>query len=231
MFADKVLFLNENEPVDLLQFSVLNKNKFKVVGPIGLNLNDYPHSKVVPSESIKFIFVARLLAEKGVFEYIDAARKVKAIYPSAEFTMLGGLDYDNPTALSSKELALVVEEGVVSCLGHVSNVYEFLVKSDVFVLPSYREGYPRSTQEAMSVGRAIITTDVPGCRDCVIDELNGFIVQPWDSMALAEKMIYFIENPKEITRMGENSRKKAINEFDVHKINPVLSGIVLGEVR
>ena len=104
--------------------------------------------------------------------------------------------------------------------GHVNNVPEWIANSSVFVLPSYyREGVPRSTQEAMAIGRAVITTDVPGCRETVVDGINGFLVEKWNPQALAEKMIYFIEHPEEIAIMGYESYKIAQDKFDAHKVN------------
>ena len=107
-----------------------------------------------------------------------------------------------------------------------SNVVDWIADSNVFVLPSYREGVPRSTQEAMAVGRAVITTDVPGCRETVIDGKNGFIVPKWNPQALAEKMIYFIENPEQIQVMGEESYKIAQEKFDARKVNERLLKIL-----
>ncbi len=99
-------------------------------------------------------------------------------------------------------------------------------KSDVFVLPSYREGVPRSTQEAMAIGRAVITTDVPGCRETVVNGVNGFIVPKWSSEALAEKMFYFLENPEQVRVMGDASHKIAIEKFDADKVNHKLINIL-----
>lgn len=228
-FADKVLFLNPDDPVDLSKKAFLNQSKLQVLGPIGLNLEGYPYRSVDLNKPIRFIFIARLLAEKGVFEYLDAARIVKKQYSNAEFVVLGGLDPDNPAALSKQQLDDVIEEGIVIYPGHVSNVPEWVADSHVFVLPSYREGFPRSTQEAMAIGRAVITTDVPGCRETVVEGVNGFIVPPFDANTLAEKMLYLIEHPEEIQRMGDESHRMAVEQFDVHKVNPVLAKIVIGE--
>lgn len=107
------------------------------------------------------------------------------------------------------------------------NVHEWLAGSSVFVLPSYREGVPRSTQEAMAIGRAIITTDVPGCRETVVDGVNGFFVPPWSSEALAEKMILFIEQPELIEQMGKESYRIAQEKFDAHEVNQRLITMLL----
>lgn len=227
-FADKVLFLNPDDPDDLARKSLINRRKFQVLGPIGLNLNAYPYKSLTIFEPIRFIFIARLLAEKGIFEYLEAARLVKKSYPNAEFVVLGGLDPDNPAALSSAQLDEVIKENIIIYPGHVSNVSEWIANAHVFVLPSYyREGVPRSTQEAMAIGRAVITTDVPGCRETVIDGVNGFLVPPFNSSILAEKMLYLIENPEEIQRMGNESYHLAKECFDVHKINPILADILI----
>ncbi|GAA0789276.1 glycosyltransferase family 4 protein [Marinobacterium sediminicola] len=229
--ADEVLFLNPDDPNDLSRKSWINQKKIRVIGPIGLDLEKYPFNLLAKSKPVRFIFIARLLAEKGIFEYLAAARIVKKTYADAEFIILGGLDSFNPTALSESELQAVIDEGLVIYPGHVSSVHEWIANSHVFVLPSYREGFPRSTQEAMATGRAVITTDVPGCRETVIDGVNGFLVPPWNPDALAQKMIYLIEHPLELKRMGEESHRIAVEQYDVHKINPVLASIVTGETQ
>ncbi|WP_278348323.1 glycosyltransferase family 4 protein [Stutzerimonas kunmingensis] len=225
-FANKVIFLNHDDPKDLSRFSWISKNKVAVLGPIGIDLSEYPYSPVDTSRPVRFVFVARLLAEKGIFEFIEAARLVKKAYPETEFVVLGGLDSDNPTALSKEQLDSFVDEGLVIFPGHVDNVLEWIAGSHVFVLPSYREGFPRSTQEAMSIGRAVITTDVPGCRETVVDGKNGFLVPPWDSSALAEKMLHLVGRPDLIQKMGIESHRMAVENFDVYKANERLVNVL-----
>ncbi|MCQ4251917.1 glycosyltransferase family 4 protein [Pseudomonas stutzeri] len=225
-FAHRVLFLNPDDPKDLSRKSWLNQKKIEIIGPIGLNLNAYPYSPINNDNPIRFIFVARLLAEKGIFEYLGAARIVKQRHPDVEFVVLGGLDLENPSALTSEQLQSVIDEGLIIYPGYVSNVPEWIARSHVFVLPSYREGLPRSTQEAMAIGRAVITTDVPGCRETVSDGVNGFLVPPWDPVILADKMLYLVEHPEEIKRMGNESYRIAIDQYDVNKINPILAKII-----
>lgn len=229
-FADKILFLNPDDPCDLAKKSFLKNKKLQVLGPIGLDLDFYPYKAMPNFNLVRFIFVARLLAEKGIFEYLEAARIVKRIYPDTEFIVLGGLDPDNPSALTQVQLNAVIKEGIITYPGYVNNVSDWITNSHIFVLPSfYREGIPRSTQEAMAIGRAVITTDVPGCRETVIDGVNGFIVPPFDSVILAKKMIYLIEHPDEIQRMGDESHRIAKERFDVHRINPLLADILIGK--
>lgn len=225
-FLDRIIFLNKDDPVDLLKNNNLKVKQVDVLGPIGLDLSAYPY---VPPDKhkVSFIFVARLLAEKGVHEYIAAARLVKKSYPFVEFILLGGLDDSNPGGLKKDELDILIKEGVVIYPGHVNDVSVWLAKSSVFVLPSYyREGIPRSTQEAMAVGRVVITTDVPGCRETVIDGVNGFLVPPWDPEALANKMIIFIEKPELVESMGLESYQIARQKFDAHQVNQKLVSLL-----
>ena len=124
---------------------------------------------------------------------------------------------------------MYLNDGIVIYPGFVDNVDEWIASSSVFVLPSYREGFPRSTQEAMAIGRAVITTDSVGCKETVIDGLNGFLVPPYEHEALVQKMEYFIQNPGAINKMGLESRRIAEGKFDVHKANGRLLKMVLGD--
>lgn len=223
---DKIIFLNPDDPKDLLEKYSIKAKQVEVLGGIGLNLADYPYSPA-PSEPVRFIFIGRLLAEKGVNEYIAAAQLVRQRYPEAEFVMLGGLDEANPGGLTRIELDTLIAQGAVIYPGHVDNVGEWVAGSSVFVLPSYREGVPRSTQEAMAIGRAVITTDVPGCRETVVDGVNGFFVPPWSPEQLAEKMIHFIEQPELIEQMGKESYRIAQEKFDAQEVNERLVGMLL----
>ena len=218
-FAEKILFLNPDDPVDLAKTALLNKKKLHVLGPIGLDLERYPYTPVDLSKPVRFVFVGRLLAEKGIYEYLRAAEIVQQKYPDAEFLVLGGLDNENPTGLTQAELQGEIDKGAILYPGYVNNVADYIASSHVFVLPSYREGIPRSTQEAMAIGRAVITTEVPGCRETVVEGVNGFLVPPWAPRALAEKMVYFIENNNEIERMGWESFCIAQDKLDVKKVN------------
>lgn len=216
---DTLIFLNPDDPKDLLEVNSIKVNQVEILGGIGLNLSDYSYSNHYPAIPT-FIFVARLLAEKGIHDYITAAKIVKERYPEAKFIVLGAIDTEALGALKDFELKQFIEDNIIEHPGHVNNVSDWLAKSSVFVLPSYyREGVPRSTQEAMALGRPVITTDVPGCRETVIDGVNGFLVEKWNPQALAEKMIYFIENPDQVATMGYESYKIAQEKFDADKVN------------
>lgn len=172
---DKLIFLNPDDPTDLLHKYKIKMKRVEVLGGIGLDLEDYTYQPVLNFERpINFIFVGRLLKEKGIYDFIAAAQIVKENYPQAKFTVLGAIDASNLGALKKVELDKLISLQIVNYPGQVDNVKKWIVDSDVFVLPSYREGVPLSTQEAMAIGRAVITTDVPGCRETVIDGVNGF---------------------------------------------------------
>ena len=223
---DQLIFLNPDDPKDLLEKYAIQVKKVEVLGGIGLNLEHYKYSTNFTSD-ISFIFIARLLAEKGIHDYIEAAKIVKEKYPLVKFIVLGAIDKEALGSLKEEELASLVKTNIIEYPGHVSNVSEWIENSSVFVLPSYyREGVPRSTQEAMAIGRAIITTDVPGCRETVVDGVNGFLVPKWDPEALAEKMIYFIEHPEQVRLMGAESYKIAVEKFDAEKVNQRLVNIL-----
>lgn len=215
---DKIIFLNPDDRYDLMNSYGLHVPEVHVLGGIGLNLLEYPFTEMSVSP-IKFLFIGRLLKEKGIHEFVQAAKLVKKIYPDTEFTVLGAIDHHNLGALQQKELDSLISSNIIQFPGHVNNIKDWIADNHVFVLPSYREGVPRSTQEAMAIGRAIITTDVPGCRETVVDGLNGFLVPKWDPEALAKKMIYFIEHPEQARLMGAESYKIAVEKFDAEKVN------------
>lgn len=228
-FIDKIIFLNKDDPQDLIYKNKIKhkNNSVNILGPIGLNLNDYPYMKWQESSTISFIFVARLIAEKGIFEFVEAAKIVKQKYKDVRFIVIGGLDTENPFGLSRTQLDDLIASGLIEYPGFVTDVAKRIQDSAVFVLPSYyREGVPRSTQEAMAIGRPVITTDVPGCRETVENGVNGFLVPKWDPEALAEKMCYFIENPEQVNIMGLKSYEIAQEKFDAEKVNAKLIDIM-----
>ncbi|WP_218697822.1 glycosyltransferase family 4 protein [Acinetobacter harbinensis] len=224
---DKLIFLNPDDPLDLINQHAINVKKVEVLGGIGLNLKDYPYQPILNiQQPIKFLFIGRLLKEKGIHDFLAAAKLVKEKYPETQFTVLGAIDPHNLGALTQSELDELISSNIIDYPGHVDNVKDWIVNCHVFVLPSYREGVPRSTQEAMAIGRAVVTTDVPGCRETVEHGVNGFLVPNWNPEALAEKMIYFIEYPEQIEKMGIESYKIAQDKFDAEKVNQRLLNIL-----
>ena len=171
-----------------------------------------------PTGPATFLFIGRLLREKGLIEFVDAARHVRRRHREARFIIVGGPD-SNPSCVGPGMLDAWRREGVVELIGQVGNVRPWIAASSVFVLPSYREGVSRSTQEAMAMGRPVITTDAPGCRETVTQGVNGFLVPSRDPQALAAAMLHFVANPSLIAPMGAASRRIAEERFDVRRIN------------
>lgn len=216
--AQLVFFLNPDDQQDITQTLNIRLQQACLLNGIGVDLSRYPQV-APPQQPVRFVFVGRLLNEKGIRYFLAAATAIKKRYPATEFLILGEPD-DGNFALSRAELMRYVNAGIVRYPGNVKNVVPYLIESNVFVLPSYyREGVPRSTQEAMAIGRAIITTDMPGCRQTVIPGENGFLVPAHNQDALENAMLQFIKKPQLIESMGQKSRELAEKHFDVSKIN------------
>ncbi|NYT84344.1 glycosyltransferase family 4 protein [Pollutimonas harenae] len=222
--AHRVIFLNPDDLGEFVGLGLVPAGRAALLGGIGVDLDAWRLAPPVVAP-IRFLLVARLLREKGIFEYVAAARQILQQYPQSEFVLLGGLD-TNPGGLSRLEVQAWVDEGVLQWPGHVP-VRSWIEQASVFVLPSYREGVPLSTQEAMAMGRPVITTDVPGCRQTVEEGVNGYIVPVCDVDALASAMCRFIDAPEQISVMGQASREIAERDFDVRSINKTLMGYLL----
>lgn len=206
LFVNKGIVPKNVKPV-LVNGSGVNIEKFACVPP-----------KLSP---ITFLLIARLIKDKGILEYVEAARLLKQKYPTAIFQLLGPLDI-NPAAITQTQLNQWTKEGVIEYLGKTNDVRPFIAESSVYVLPSYREGTPRSVLEAMSMGRPVITTDAPGCRETVVNGRNGFLVPVKDISALKSAMEKFILEPDLIVHMGRQSRIIAEEKYDVRKVNRVI---------
>jgi glycosyltransferase involved in cell wall biosynthesis len=221
--AHRVVFLNKDDLSEFINKGLVDQFKATCLGGIGVDLNEWTAS-VPRTHPITFLLAARLLHEKGVVQYATAASKIKEQYPGVRFILLGGLDA-NPGCLREVDVQAWVCNGWLEWPGHVA-VKPWLEAASVFVLPSYREGVPRSTQEAMAMGLPVITTNAPGCRETVDEGVNGFLVPVRDVGALIEAMLHFIQNPNLILTMGRESRRLAEERFDVQKVNTKLIKIL-----
>ena len=222
-YAHKVFFQNPDDLKLFEDMRLLEANKpAVVVNGSGVNVQDFEVMPLPINEQGKvrasFLLIARLLGDKGIREYMVAARSIKAQYPEAEFHLVGWID-DNPSAISQQELETWVNDKIVNYWGKLSDVRPAIAASSVYVLPSYREGTPRTVLEAMAMGRAVITTDAPGCRETVSHGVNGYLVAVKSVDQLVQSMQYFIEDPKLMISMGQRSRKIALNKYDVHQVN------------
>lgn len=214
-----VFFQNHDDEALFHELNIVSsKTKTCVVNGSGVDVDEYEVVPFMTQEPLRFLLIARLLIDKGVREYAQAAKQIKKLHPEVQFDLVGSLDA-NPTSITQAELDQWIELGIINFLGRLSDVRPAIQASSVYVLPSYREGTPRTVLEAMAMGRAVITTDAPGCRETVIDGDNGFLVPVKDANALAQAMLCFIEEPALIEKMGKRSRATAEEKYDVHKVN------------
>jgi glycosyltransferase involved in cell wall biosynthesis len=215
--ATVVFFQNSEDRSLFIERGLVRDSKTRVCAGSGVDLMRFAPVPL-PSESLlsapRFLMIARLIREKGVEEFVDAAGIVRKRYPQVECWVLGGEDARNPSALTRDEIERIQREGDVRLLGATDDVGSFIQKADVVVLPSYREGLPRSLLEAGAMGRPAIATDVVGCRDVVVDGVTGHLVPPRDAAALADAMIKLIEHPEQIGQLGRAARQRVVELFD-----------------
>lgn len=222
--ADGLFVFNRDDGDEMHRNGILRHDQQVVQVPgSGVDLARFS-ARPVPDGPPVFLLVARLLRDKGLVEFADAAREVRKHCPASRFQILGPLD-SNPTSIGADELAAWQAEGLVEYLGETRDVAPYLARSSVFVLPTYyREGLPRTILEAMATGRAIITTDAPGCRETVCAGENGFLVPVRDAAALAAAMQRIAREPGLAARMGARSRELAEQRFAVERVNGMLLG-------
>lgn len=222
---DKVFMLNEDDVNLFNQERLVSLDKMHRLNGIGVDLEKYEYSKPI-TDRINFLFVGRLLKEKGVVEFIEAADIIKREYKDVNFIIVGGVD-PNPGSITEEYIQKYVRKGVIEWPNEVEDVIPWYKKSSVFVLPSYyREGIPRTTQEAMSIGRPIITSDGPGCRETVEDGVNGKLIKAQDISSLINAIKVFINEPKLIESMGAASRSIAEKKYDINKINEEILNVM-----
>jgi glycosyltransferase involved in cell wall biosynthesis len=215
---NKVFFQNPDDLDLFVKLNLINIEKAVLVNGSGVDTKEF-YNTAPQIENISFLIMARLLKSKGIKQYIKAAKIIKKDYPMVDFNILGSPG-SGPDAVSLDYVKKADQDNIINYPGRVEDVKPFIAKNSVYVLPSYyREGTPRSILEAMSMGKPIITTDNPGCRETVIDGQNGFLIPIKDHKILADKMRYFIKNKNEIIKMGEESRKIAETKYNVHKVN------------
>ena len=215
--ADFTFFQNQDDYDFFLSRGLVKESGTALLPGSGVDCEHFspvPGPNPLEKSQPTFLMVSRLLKDKGIYEFVEAARLVKEHYPKARFQLLGRRDVRNPNVVPESDLKSWDNQGLVSCLGEVSDVRPMMEKSDVVVLPSYREGIPRALLEAAAMAKPIITTDAVGCREVVDDEINGLLVPVKDAPALARAMERMINDPEMRKRMGKAGRKKVEREFD-----------------
>lgn len=216
-FNQIVIMQNQDDQKELVDWGVVNITKIKLLKGSGVKLEDFKNPDE-PKGTPVICFAARLLREKGVFEFISAALLLKKRGVKANFYLAGELDIKNPSGLNFDELNKIKEEKFIKVLGYKKDIAKLYAESNIVCLPSYREGFPKSLIEAAAASRAVVTTDVPGCRDAIIPDKTGLLVPVKDHRKLADALEWLIENPKERKNMAKAARKFAENEFSIEKI-------------
>lgn len=220
--ATRVIFQNSDDLALIQQLGLLKNTPTGVVNGSGVNLDRFKRMPLIENAQQQpasiFVMVARLLKDKGIYEYIQAIQQIKSRHPEAVFHLVGWID-DNPEAISKHVLDEWIAAGLIEYWGRVDDVRPIIAKANVMVLPSYREGTPRSVLEAMAMGRAVITTDAPGCRETIVDGKNGYQVKVASVTALTDAMQKIIDTPSDLRFMSDFSYDMVCQRYDVHKVN------------
>ena len=223
--AKTTFVFNNDDRKDMIALGIVNRQQrvIKVPGS-GVSLQRFSASPPV-TQPIRFLMIGRLMRNKGILEFLEAARKVRRRYPTCQFQIVGRCEDENPSGISREESERLAAEYDVDFVPGTDDVRPYLAACSVFVLPSYyREGLPRTILEALASARPVITTDLPGCRDAIEVGTNGLLVEPRSSESLARAMMQFAAHPSSVERMGAASLEIARENYDVRKVNRQLLG-------
>lgn len=227
-FNERVLFQNQDDLEYFKEKNAVSSEKIVRIRGSGVDTG-YFSPREDMAEEARFLLVSRMLWTKGIGLYVAAARRLKSKYPHAQFSILGPID-DNPAAIPSEILARWHGEGAIEYVGATDDVRSYLARCSVYVLPSfYREGIPRTNLEALAMGKPVITTDVPGCRETVLDGENGILIPPRNEDALVNAMETFLKDPAIAVKMGEISRKLAVDSFRSETVNQTIMNAIEGK--
>ncbi len=215
-YSAKVVFENQDDRQLFVERGLVATEQSRAFPGCGVNTSFFrPSRQARKQEHLRFLFVGRLLYDKGIVEFVEAAKIIRQQFPEVEFWVVGELDSGNPSAISKAQLVNWIDQKYIYYHGTTTDIRAFIRQVDVIVLPSYREGLPKVILEGMSMGKPVITTLTAGCKETVEDGRNGFLVPIKDSQALAQvitKVLQMDDIDREV--MGHLSRKKALAEFD-----------------
>ena len=215
-----VFFQNPDDKQLFKELNIISKDNTKLVSGSGVDLLKFYPSNNKKTDKIKILFIGRIIADKGIYELIEAAEIIKKEYSNVTFILMGMLGVKNRTSISKSEVDNWVNNGVIEFIPFKEDIRSFLSDSHLVVLPSYREGTPKTLIEAASMAKPLIATDVPGCREVVIHEVNGFLCEVKNSGSLAEAIKRFIKlDYSDKIQMGLKSRELAERKFDIKKVN------------
>ena len=221
--SKKVIFQNEDDLNLLLNRNLLRQNQVEKINGSGVNLEKFQPLPLPKKPA--FLYIGRLIRDKGVMEFLEACRILKSKYKSVRCMLVGPFD-TNHSALQPEDLDYFIKNGIVEYFGEIDDVRPYIAQCSTYVLPSYHEGTPKTVLEAMAMGRAVITTDAPGCRETVVDGVNGFLVEVKNVTQLAEKMELLMHNPQLNERMGIEGLKMVREKFDVRIVNAEINKIM-----
>lgn len=213
----KVIFQNKDDQQVLCKAASLSTSSTVMIPGSGVDLNQFRY--IAESErALVVVMASRLLLDKGVVEFVDAAVRLSERFKQVTFKLVGSIDSDNPASVTEKQIVSWKSKGVVQVLGQHDNIAQLLSDAHIVVLPSYREGFPKGLIEAAACGRAVVTTDVPGCRDAIIPDETGLLVPVRDSKALADAIQVLLENSEMRKKMGIAGRKLAEERYSIDKV-------------
>lgn len=214
--SQKVFFQNNDDKNEFVNNGLIKEEQVVIINGSGVNLEKFKPEPLPKAPA--FLFIGRLIKDKGVMEYLEACKIIKRSHRKIRCMLVGPYD-SNPSAMQPDELNDYVEAGIVEYFGEQSDVRPFIAECSAYILPSYHEGTPKTVLEAMAMGRTIITSDAPGCRETVIDGENGYLVAVRDVNGLVEKMEFLIANTDVNKKMGECSLKIVREKYDVNIVN------------
>jgi glycosyltransferase involved in cell wall biosynthesis len=220
-FSRRIFFQNAEDMAFFLDHGLADRGKCAIVPGSGIDTRIFAGCGKSGRSGVVFLMVARLLRDKGVYEYIAACRRLRTENPDIRCLLAGVLDEDNPSAVSKDELEKWVSEGVVEYLGKTDRIKEFYGQADVVVLPSYREGLSRVLLEAASCEKPLIATDVPGCRELVLDGKSGLLCRPKDADDLHRAMAAMASRREEFRDMGKNGREHIVKRYSHDRVNAI----------
>jgi len=213
------LFLNRHDKKFYEDLGKVNTQNFKMIGGSGVDEKEFPFTSPVKKDRIEIVFTGRMLKDKGVIDLIRATELFSDFIKSrVTLNLYGKIDLENPAHITEKELKKLLKPNFIVWHGNSNNIKNVLALSDIYCLPSYREGLPKSTLEAMAIGRPIVTTNAPGCEDTVLEGINGFKVDIKDHKALSEKLQLLIEDEPLRIKMGKKSREIFEENFTLDKV-------------
>ena len=212
-----MIFQNDSDQSTLTKLSLLSSNEVELINGSGVDLSVFTQQSFDSGVPV-IILAARLLKDKGVKEFVEAAKLVNINNNRARFALVGEPDFDNPASIQRYELENWKNERIIELWGHREDMEKVIPLSTIVVLPSYREGFPKILIEAAACGRPVVTTDVPGCRDAIEKDITGIIVPVRDYIELAKKISFLLDNPTISRKMGNAGRLRAEEFFDINKV-------------